>query len=146
MGESIKVKTDNYNFKFRVSGLIINESKILMVDMDKSGFLCLPGGYVELGETTEEGIKRELKEETLIDFSISKYLGVVENYFINKYNKKIHEISFYYLMNINSKISKNDFSLIENDNGCEINHDFKWIDINEIEKYDIRPKFLKKCY
>lgn len=144
MGESIKVKTDNYNFKFRVSGLIINENKILMVDMDKSGFLCLPGGYVELGETTEEAIIREIKEETLVDFSILKYLGVVENYFINKYSKKIHEISAYYLLQFNNNISKEDFSLIENDNGYIINHDFKWIEIDEIEKYDIRPNFLKK--
>lgn len=144
MSQSIKVKTDNYNFKFRVSGLIINENKILMVDMDKSGFLCLPGGYVELGETTEEAIIREIKEETLVDFSILKYLGVVENYFINKYSKKIHEISVYYLLQFNNNISKEDFSLIENDNGYIINHDFKWIEIDEIEKYDIRPNFLKK--
>lgn len=54
MRESIKKKTNDYNFKFRVSGLIIKNNKLLLVDMDDSGFLCLPGGYVELGETTEE--------------------------------------------------------------------------------------------
>ena len=63
MRESIKIKTDDYNFKFRVSGLIIRNNKLLLVDMDDSGFLCLPGGYVELGETTEEAVKRELVEE-----------------------------------------------------------------------------------
>ena len=84
MRESIKIKTDNYNFKFRVSGLIIKNSKLLLVDMDDSGFLCLPGGYVELGETTEIAVKRELLEEVGKKFNISKYLGVVENYFINK--------------------------------------------------------------
>ena len=66
--------------------------------MDDSGFLCLPGGYVELGETTKEAVKRELNEEIRQEVKIEKYLGVVENYFINKYNKKMHEISFYYLM------------------------------------------------
>jgi len=55
----------------------------------------LTGEYVELRQTTEEGIKRELKKETLIDFSISKYLGVVENYFINKYNKKYMKYHFF---------------------------------------------------
>ena len=63
MRESIKIKTNDYNFKFRVSGLVIRNNKLLLVDMDDSGFLCLPGGYVELGETTEEAVKRELIEE-----------------------------------------------------------------------------------
>ena len=89
MRQSIKIKTNDYNFKFRVSGLIIKENKLLLVDMDDSGFLCLPGGYVELGETTEEAMKRELLEEVGINFSTTKYLGMVENYFINKLTKKI---------------------------------------------------------
>lgn len=88
MRGSIKIKTDDYNFKFRVSGLIIKSNKILLVDMDDIGFLCLPGGYVELGETTEAAVKRELLEEVGKKFNISKYLGVVENYFKNKYPKK----------------------------------------------------------
>lgn len=58
MRKSIKIKTDDYNFKFRVSGIITKENKILLVEMDDSGFLCLPGGYVELGETTEAAVKR----------------------------------------------------------------------------------------
>lgn len=53
--------------------------------MDDSEFLCLPGGYVELGESTELAVKRELFEEVGKKFDISKYLSVVENYFINKY-------------------------------------------------------------
>lgn len=94
MRESIKMKTNDYNFKFRVSGLIIKNNKLLLVDMDDSGFLCLPSGYVELGETTEEAIKRELLEEIRKDVSIEKYLGVIENYFINKYGKKCMKFHF----------------------------------------------------
>lgn len=145
MRESIKMKTNDYNFKFRVSGLIIKSNKLLLVDMDDSGFLCLPGGYVELGETTEEAAKRELTEEIRQDVRVEKYLGVVENYFINKYNKKMHEISFYYLMNfINNDIDDNDFIIIENDKGHKIKLDFKWIDIDCLDEFDVRPSFLKR--
>lgn len=142
MRVSIKIKTDNYNFKFRVSGLVIKNNKILLVDMDDSGFLCLPGGYVELGETTEEAVKRELAEEIGKTCEISKYLGVVENYFINKNSKKMHEISFYYLMDIIDNIKDEDFTLIENDKGHNIKLDFKWIDLDKIHLFDVRPRFL----
>lgn len=133
MRTSIKIKTDDYNFKFRVSGLVIRDNKILFVDMDNSGFLCLPGGYVELGETTEAAIKRELLEETGKEVDIKKYLGVAENYFINKYSKKIHEISFYYLMDfVDNNIKSEDFVIMEKDKEYNIKLDFKWIPINEL--------------
>ena len=144
MRESIKMKNNDYNFKFRVSGLIIKNNKLLLVDMDDNGFLCLPGGYVELGETTEEAVRRELKEEIQKDVKIEKYLGVVENYFINKYSKKMHEISFYYLMDfVSNDIDDNDFTLVENDKGRTIKIDFKWRDINDLIDFDVRPALLK---
>lgn len=144
MRESIKMKTERLNFKFRVSGIIIKNNKVLFVDMDDSGLLCLPGGYVELGETTEEACIRELEEEVGKRFKIDKYCGVIENFFRNKYNKNIHEISFYYTLIPLQKLDTSSFTLMENDKGNIIKLDFKWIDINEIEKFDIRPDFLKE--
>lgn len=145
MRESIKMQKENCNFKFRVSGLIIRNNKILLVDMDNSGFLSLPGGHVELGETTKEAIIREIKEETKKEITIKKYLGVIENYFINKHGIKTHEIAFYYQLNfVDNKINEEDFMLIENDKGNKIKLDFKWIDIENIEKYNVRPTFIKE--
>lgn len=69
------MKTERLNFKFRVSGIVIKNNKVLVVDMDDSGFLCLPGGYVELGETTEEACIRELEEEVEKKFKINEYCG-----------------------------------------------------------------------
>lgn len=33
---------------------------------------------------------------------------------------------------------------MENDKGNIIKLDFKWVDINEIDRFDIRPEFLKE--
>ena len=37
-------------------------------------------------------------------------------------------------------------TLIENDKGHNIKLDFKWIDLDEIDNFDIRPKFLKDLF
>jgi len=144
MRESIKMKTEELNFKFRVSGIVIKNDKVLFVEMDDSKFLCLPGGHVELGETTEQACLRELKEEVGKNFKIDKYCGVIENFFRNKFNKNIHEIAFYYTLTTTDKLDTKDFTLMENDKGNIIKLDFKWLDLEKIENYDIRPKYLKK--
>ncbi len=43
------------------------------------GELALPGGFMELGETPQEAIAREVKEEMGMDVVASKLLGVESN-------------------------------------------------------------------
>lgn len=45
----------------------------------KIGEWCLPGGYMELGETPEEAALRELTEETGLSGTIDRLIGVVSN-------------------------------------------------------------------
>lgn len=143
MRKSVALKEDNFNFKYRVAGIIKRDNKILFVEMDNNNFFCLPGGYVELGETSEEACLRELEEETTKKFKIDNYCGVLENYFINKYHKKVHEISMYYQVSLIDEMDMNDFSLVENDKGHFIKLNFKWIDIKKLDNYNIEPKVLK---
>jgi len=43
----------------------------------KSGYYGLPGGRVEVGESLESAIKREILEETGVEVDHCKYVGVV---------------------------------------------------------------------
>ena len=54
------------------------DNKILLVKRafnPGKGTWNLPGGFLELGETFEEGAKRELKEETNLNGEVVKLLG-----------------------------------------------------------------------
>lgn len=65
-----------------VAGYISNEEgDILLQKRKDKNIWGLPGGAIELGESLELAVKREVKEETGIDVSVDKLIGVYSNYF-----------------------------------------------------------------
>ena len=62
-----------------VDGVLLMDDKLLLVRRGREpekGKLALPGGIVEYGETTEEAVVRETKEETGIITKPVRLLGV----------------------------------------------------------------------
>jgi 8-oxo-dGTP diphosphatase len=62
-----------------VDALILFEGKIVLIRRLNPPFendFALPGGFVEVGETVEAATVREAKEETGLDISLIKLLGV----------------------------------------------------------------------
>ena len=56
-----------------------NDDKIVLVKRKNppyKGWWALPGGIVEYGETVEEAVKREVKEETGLEVEIEKLVNV----------------------------------------------------------------------
>lgn len=144
----VRIDNEKLNFKFRVNCLILNETKdkVLLLDMNKNGFLCLPGGHVHVGEDTRSAVVRETMEEVGITSREQKLVAVIENFFESKAGKQYHELSFYYLME-DAQIpeeKQTDFHYVENDEGKLVDLDFHWIALDEVAKYDIRPVALKE--
>lgn len=50
-------------FREAVRGIIKHENKLLMVYSSKDGDYKFPGGGVDVGETHEEALVREIREE-----------------------------------------------------------------------------------
>ncbi len=75
-----------------VGALIFNkEGKILLVKSHKwKGKYVIPGGHIELGETTEEALKREVKEETGLKVSDIEFVHLQEFIFDKSFWKKRH--------------------------------------------------------
>lgn len=65
--------------KLTVDAVIILNGKIVLIKRRNppyQGEFALPGGFVEIGETTEEATVREVYEETGLSIKIIKLLGV----------------------------------------------------------------------
>jgi len=72
-------KMEYKNPKLTVDNVIINDSKILLVKRKNDPFKgkwSLPGGFVEYGETVENAVIRETKEETNLSVKVKELLGV----------------------------------------------------------------------
>lgn len=65
-----------YDFNVRVTGVLVENNKILLVKqkVSEKRNWSLPGGKLEQGETLEQGIIREMKEETGLDVEIIRLL------------------------------------------------------------------------
>ena len=64
-----------------VGAVILHDEKVLLVRRGKSpsfGKWSLPGGLVELGETTREAIAREIVEECGIKIRVVDVAGVID--------------------------------------------------------------------
>ena len=62
--------------------VVDNMNRVLLVKRSvepKKGFWCLPGGFMELGESPEKAALRELEEETGLSGRIEMLLGVSSN-------------------------------------------------------------------
>jgi len=74
-----------------VDGIVEFDNGIVMIErMNPPLGWALPGGFVDYGETVEEAVKREIKEETNLDFSDFKLLGV---YSKPKRDARFHTVS-----------------------------------------------------
>lgn len=65
----------------RVSAVIVKDGKILLIRRVKPGeeYFIFPGGGVDEGETLEEALIREVKEELSLDVITHKFLFSLEN-------------------------------------------------------------------
>ena len=62
-----------------VDGVIIYNNGIVLIKRKREpfkGHYALTGGFVEYGETVEEALEREMKEETGLDVRIIRLIGV----------------------------------------------------------------------
>ena len=87
-------------FFVRVAVTIVRDQKLLVYRSEQQGisYCALPGGHLEVGETTEQCVVREFAEEFGIAIQLERLVYVAEGMFMagRKKPKPKHEIVFYY--------------------------------------------------
>ncbi len=75
----------------RVSAVIIQDKKILLVSNEKTPLFWTPGGKVEEQESHEEAMKRELQEELTLSFvSMKAYMNYKTMHDFLKKEQQVH--------------------------------------------------------
>jgi len=123
---------------FRVAGVLVRNDKIFL-QRHKNEY-ALPGGHVSFGETSQDALVREFKEEVGVDITCKRLIWVEENFW-NWGSKKAHNISFYYVIDLtNDRDIADDFVSASKDNSEIL---FQWVNIEELEQITVYPSFIK---
>jgi len=130
-------------FNVRVYGLLLDpQNRLLVSDEYIRGefFTKLPGGGLEFGEGTRDGLAREFIEETGITVTVGAHLYTTDFFQISAFNKKDQIISIYYIVTSNEcdkiKTSEKNFDFspeqIADKNGTF--ESFRWVNFEELNE------------
>lgn len=109
------------------AGVIKDNDKVLLTRRapkeNFAGGWEFPGGKIEINETPQACLARELKEELNIDVSVGKLCTEVAH---DYGNMNINLIAYYCTI-INGEIQ------------ISVHDKYKWVNINDLLKYDLLP-------
>jgi ADP-ribose pyrophosphatase YjhB (NUDIX family) len=93
----IRFNEGNKIFNYRIVGIAVHEDSVLLHQGEGENFWTFPGGRAEFGETAEQTLTREMKEEIGAEVEVVRLLWFVENFFTYA-GDQFHEIALYFLM------------------------------------------------
>ncbi len=130
-------------FNYRVCAIILSNNKILAMHDERSPYFYLPGGRVQMGETAEHAVVREVEEELNITPQIIRPLWLNQSFFTEDVDHlHYHEICVYFLMDIagTGLLDRGEhFTLHEGRH----THDFEWLAFERLRDEYFYPIFLK---
>ena len=88
-------------FNVRVYGILLDEDQQLLVSDEfiRGNYITkLPGGGLEIGEGTRDGLAREFMEEAGIEVHVGDHFYTTDFFQISAFNHKDQIISIYYLV------------------------------------------------
>ena len=88
-------------FNLRVYGILFNEKKQVLVsdELIRGSYITkFPGGGLEFGEGTKDCLKREFKEEMVLEVEIGDHIYTTDYFQLSAFNPDHQIISVYYFV------------------------------------------------
>ncbi|NLS15229.1 NUDIX hydrolase [Rhizobium sp. P40RR-XXII] len=127
----------------RVAGLGFRDGHVLVHRAVHEHFWTFPGGRAEIGETSEETLRREMMEEIGVDVTVRRLLWSVENFFHYE-QLDWHELGLYYLMDIPAEFPFDPQEIVHRIQDGDNDLEFKWVRATReaLAALDIPPYFI----
>ena len=120
-----------------VGAMILDEDRILLEKRKNSpgkGKWSVPGGLVDLGETVEEALIREVKEETGLEVYNPRLVDVVSYVSLDERGSVMyHYVIIDYLVTSRGGKPK----------ASSDAEDLKWVPLDKVEEYDLTESFRR---
>ena len=113
-------------------GVCVKDGMILLCRAKGGKTTYLPGGHIEFGETGRQALVREVKEELGIDSRTGRFLGVVENSFV-QHGRPHAEINLVYELDLPA-----DADVAAREEWIE----FEWRRLDDL--HDLLPETLRR--
>ncbi len=135
------LKNREGSFTYRVGAFIIQDGKLLTAKSIYYPCFYTVGGVVEMNETSQEAVVREVFEETGFKLEIDRLFCVQERIFTLG-EQRHHEINLFYLMKTTEDFHVSDQTYT--DQAPE--ETLHWIPLKDIPNIDIVPESLKSFH
>lgn len=127
----LSINFENTIINIRVAVLLKTKNGFIF-EKSKHGYVFATGGRIKLEESSLDTATREVEEDLGLKLEKEnlKLISMVENFFTNSDNDKVHEICFVYNYNkiLDATLPKN----------------FVEIKTEEFDNFDIRPNIFKQ--
>jgi 8-oxo-dGTP diphosphatase len=121
-----------------VGAIIFRGGRILLVKRGNEparGQWTIPGGVVEIGESLDDAVVRETKEETGLEASKPRLIDVVDQVHLDESGRvEFHYVIIDYVVKAKGGRPK----------AASDAEAIKWVLLDEVEEYDLTPSF--RCF
>lgn len=129
-------------FNYRVAGIVIVDGQVLTCREDDDDYVQLPGGRVELGETSAGALEREIAEELDMPAVVGPLAATSESFY-HAGGEDYHELSFFYRADLPGQGPNGKTPwLVRHDEGHELR--FYWVSLegDALEAINLMPPWL----
>lgn len=136
----ILFKTEGYVFSYRVAGICISTAGFSFKSRRMTTALPFPGGHVAFGETNEETLIREFREEIGAEISVGELKWVGELFF-RWGDVPCHQICLYYLVAIEDEETSQDDVFMGQEHLEErpFEMEFHWVPLDIVHDIALYP-------